>query len=131
MPGPQPSYDDPKQLATAPLHLVLQLVLFSLDVAIPLVVVFATWNWRKVVSDWLYRVRIAVFGVGVATFWILTHYDPEGYGIGFSIKQNEGQRSTREVIPLARIYKRRSGFAQIPRRDGCRNLKAERTYVAS
>jgi hypothetical protein len=73
---PQPSHDDPKQLATAPVHLVLQLVLISLGVAIPLVVVFVMWNWRKVVSDWRYRVRIAVFGVGVAAFWILTRYDP-------------------------------------------------------
>jgi hypothetical protein len=73
---PQPSYDDPKQLATAPLHVVFQLLLISLGVVIPLVIVFAMWNWRKVVSDWRYRVRIAVFGVGVAALCILTHYDP-------------------------------------------------------
>jgi len=73
---PRPSYDDPKQLATAPFHLILQLLLLSLGVAIPIVVFLAAWNWRKVCSDWRYRVHVAVFLVGVATFWVLANYDP-------------------------------------------------------
>jgi hypothetical protein len=37
------------------------------DVAIPVVFVLAAWNSRKVVSDWRYRARIAVFAIGSLT----------------------------------------------------------------
>ena len=72
---PRPMLDDPKQLATAPLHCVLVVLLLSLGGTIPLLVVLAVWNRRKVLSDWRYSLRIGVFAVGLLTFWILTHYD--------------------------------------------------------
>ena len=69
-------FDDPKQLSTALLHLVAQVLLLSLGLAIPLVVIFAGWNWRKILNDWRYSVRIGVFAVGLAAFWVLNQYDP-------------------------------------------------------
>jgi len=49
---PRPMFDDPKQLVTAPLHLVFQVLLLSLGVAIPVLIVFALWNWPKILIDW-------------------------------------------------------------------------------
>ena len=73
---PRPMFDDPKQLATAPLHLVFQVLLLSLCVAIALLFVFSVWNWRKIVSDWRYSVRIGVFTAGLLATCLLAHYDP-------------------------------------------------------
>jgi hypothetical protein len=72
---PRPMLDDPK-LATAPLDLVLWALLLSLGVAVPLLIVFAVGNCRKIIGDWRYRVRIGVFAIGVLAIWTLTHYDP-------------------------------------------------------
>jgi hypothetical protein len=73
---PRPMSDDPKQLATAPLHLVFQLLFLSLIVVIPLMIAWVMRNWRKVIRDWRYRLRFGLFAVGVLAFWTLTHYDP-------------------------------------------------------
>jgi hypothetical protein len=73
---PRPMSDDPKQLATAPLHLVFQQLLLSLIIAIPLMIAWFMRNWRTVIRDWRYRVRFWLFVVGVLAFWTLTHYDP-------------------------------------------------------
>jgi hypothetical protein len=73
---PRPMSDDPKQLATAPLHLVFQVLFLSLIFAIPLMITWVMRNWRKVIRDWRYSVRLGLFVVGVLAFWTLTHYDP-------------------------------------------------------
>ncbi len=73
---PRPMSDDPKQLATAPLHLVFQVLLISLVVAIPLLIAFAVWNWRKILRDWRYAAHIGVFAVGLLAIWLLVGYDP-------------------------------------------------------
>jgi hypothetical protein len=69
-------FDDPKQLATAPLHAVIQLLMVSLAVTTPLLIVWAVWNWRKVSRDYRYGARIGVFAVGLLAIWIITRYDP-------------------------------------------------------
>jgi hypothetical protein len=69
-------FDDPKELATAPLHLVFQLVLQSLEAVIPVLVVSAVWNWRKLLSDWRYSVQLGVFAIGLLAIWMSSHYDP-------------------------------------------------------
>jgi hypothetical protein len=73
---PRPMSDDPKQLSTAPLHLVFQLLFLSLIVAIPLMIAWVMRSWRKVIRDWRYRVGFGLFVAGVLAFWTLTHYDP-------------------------------------------------------
>jgi hypothetical protein len=73
---PRPMFDDPKQLSTAPMHLVLQLLLMSLGIVIPLVIILAAWNWRKLFSDWRYTVCIGMFAAGLLAMWILSSYDP-------------------------------------------------------
>jgi hypothetical protein len=73
---PRPMFDDPKQLATAPLHSAIQILLVSLFVTIPLVIFWAVWNWRKIFSDWRYRACIGAFAAGLLAFWALAHYDP-------------------------------------------------------
>jgi hypothetical protein len=73
---PRPMFDDPKQLATAPLHLVFQLLLLSLGAVIPFPIVFALWSWDKILKDWRYSVRIGAFAVGLLAIWFVAHYDP-------------------------------------------------------
>ena len=73
---PRPCLDDPKQLSTAPFHLVVQIIFLSLGCAIPLLVAFAAWNWRKVLGDWRYSIRSGAFVVGLFAIWVLVHYDP-------------------------------------------------------
>ena len=68
--------DDPKELATAPLHCVFLVLVLSMGIAIPLLIVWAIQNWRKIQSDWQYRVRIGVFAMGLLAFWLLVHFDP-------------------------------------------------------
>ncbi|MGA8871460.1 MAG: hypothetical protein WB460_10005 [Candidatus Acidiferrales bacterium] len=68
--------DDPKELPTAPLHFTFQLLLLSLIVAIPLLIVFAGWNWRKILGDWRYSACLGAFAVGLLSIWLLAHYDP-------------------------------------------------------
>lgn len=43
--------DDPKHLATAPLHLAFQVLLLSLVIVVPAMVVLTAWHWRRLVSD--------------------------------------------------------------------------------
>ena len=74
---PRPMLDDPKNLATAPLHFVNQILLVSLFVSIPLLIVWAAWNWRKIIfGDWRYRVEMGVYSVGLLVVWALIRYDP-------------------------------------------------------
>jgi hypothetical protein len=74
---PRPMLDDPKQLATAPLHSVNQILLFSLVVTVPLLIVWAAWNWRKFsFGNWRYRAGMSAFTVGLVVVWALMQYDP-------------------------------------------------------
>jgi hypothetical protein len=73
---PSPMTDDPKQIAIAPLHLLVVLLFLSLAAAIPMIIVLAVWNWRKLLSDWRYSAQIGVFAIGVASLCILITYDP-------------------------------------------------------
>lgn len=73
---PRPSLDDPAQLGTAPFHLVVEVMFFSLSCAIPLLVALTAWNWRKVLRDWRYSVWIGGFVVGLLALWVLVQYDP-------------------------------------------------------
>jgi hypothetical protein len=73
---PRPMFDDPKQLATAPLHLVFQVLSLSLRVAIPLLLVFGVWNGSKILNDWRNSLRIGIFAIGLLAIWLLAHYDP-------------------------------------------------------
>jgi hypothetical protein len=73
---PRPMLDDPKQLPTAPLHAVLQILVVSLTLAVPLMIGSAAWNWRRVFSDSRYSVRILVFGGGLLALWLLATHDP-------------------------------------------------------
>ena len=66
----------PRALAIEPLHFLVMLLFLSLVVAIPLVVVLAAWNWRKLLSDWRYSAHIAAFATGVFVLWILINRDP-------------------------------------------------------
>lgn len=68
--------DDPNIVAIEPLHLLVMLLFLSLVVAIPLVVVLAAWNWRKLLSDWHYAAHIAAFATGLLVLWILIDRDP-------------------------------------------------------
>jgi hypothetical protein len=60
---PRPMLDDPKELPTAPPHFVFQLLVLSLVVAIPLLIAFTAWNWRRILSDWRYSARVGAFAV--------------------------------------------------------------------
>ena len=73
---PRPSYDDPKQLVTAPVHLIFQLLLISLPVAILFLIVWFARNWQKTIRDWRYGVRVGVFVWGLLAFWMISQYDP-------------------------------------------------------
>jgi hypothetical protein len=73
---PRPMLDDPKELATAPLHCVFLLLVPSMGIALPLLIVWVLRNWRKVQSDRQYRVHIGVFAVGFLAFCLLVHFDP-------------------------------------------------------
>lgn len=70
---PRPRLDDPKQLATAPHHLAFQLVLLFLVFVIPVVVVSAISNWRKLLSDWRYSAQLGVFAIGLLAIWMSSH----------------------------------------------------------
>lgn len=73
---PRPSFDDPGQLATAPLHLVLWVLLAAWPATILLPVVLAALKWREILSNWRYAVSIGVSAVGSLAFLLLVHYDP-------------------------------------------------------
>lgn len=73
---PRPMLDDPKQLTTAPLHLIFQLALLSLLIVIPIVVVSAVRNRRKFLTDRRYTAKLSLFAVGLLAIWIVFHYDP-------------------------------------------------------
>jgi hypothetical protein len=74
---PRLMLDDPKQLATAPLHSVNEILLFSLVVTVPVLIVWASWNWRKIAfGDRRYRVGMGAFTVGLVFVWALMQYDP-------------------------------------------------------
>src|SRR5215467_12123288 len=66
---PRPMLDDPKNLPTAPLHFVFQLLLLVLSFAIPFLVFAAAWSWRKILKDWRYSVRVGIFVIGLITAW--------------------------------------------------------------
>lgn len=69
-------FDDPMPSATAPLDLVIWVLLVSLIVAVPLLIVFTLSNWSKLRSDRRYFVGIGVFAVGLLAVWTLAYYDP-------------------------------------------------------
>ncbi|HEX7960846.1 MAG TPA: hypothetical protein VF493_13065 [Terriglobales bacterium] len=73
---PRPCTDDPKQLSTAPVHLSFQILFLFLYGAIPLLIAFALWNWREVLSDSRYSRRLGAFVVGLFAIWVLVQYDP-------------------------------------------------------
>ena len=73
---PRPNLDDPKQLAVEPLHLLVMLLFLSLAAAVPLVIVLAILNWRRLLRDWRYSAHIGAFAVGILTLWELINYDP-------------------------------------------------------
>jgi hypothetical protein len=73
---PRPSFDDPGQLATEPLHLVIWLLLAVLWPAAMLPVVLAALKWREILSNWRYTVWIGVSAVGLLAFLLLPYYDP-------------------------------------------------------
>jgi hypothetical protein len=74
---PRPMLDDVKQLATAPLHSVNQMLLVSLFGTIPLPIVWAAWNWRKIIfGDWRYPAGMRMFAVGLVFVWAFMKYDP-------------------------------------------------------
>ena len=73
---PRPMLDDPKNLATAPLHLVLQILSLSLIVTTPLLMIFGARNWRRMLEEKRYSLMMGVFAVGLAAFWLLNKYDP-------------------------------------------------------
>jgi len=73
---PRALTDDPNIAAIEPLHFLVMLLFLSLVIAIPLVVVLAAWNWRKLLSDWRYSTHIAAFATGLLVLWILINRDP-------------------------------------------------------
>lgn len=68
--------DDPKIVAIEPVHLLVMLLFVSLVIAIPVVVVLAAWNWRRLLSEWRYSAHIVAFAIGLLALWILIDYDP-------------------------------------------------------
>jgi len=68
--------DDPKNIAIELLHLLVLLFFVSLPATIPLTIVLAVWNWRKLLRDWRYSVRVGAFAVGLLALWMLINYDP-------------------------------------------------------
>lgn len=73
---PRPTLDDPKQLATAPLHFVFQLLFLALNATVPLLILLVFWKWRRILSDWRYSVSVGMFAVGLLSIWFAIHYDP-------------------------------------------------------
>jgi hypothetical protein len=73
---PRPSFDDPGQLATAPLHSVISVLQLSSVLAVPLLIVSVALMWRKILSNWRYAVWIGVSAVGLLALLLLVHYDP-------------------------------------------------------
>jgi hypothetical protein len=73
---PRPMLDDPKELATEPLHLIVWVFILSLGVATPFLIGFAIRNRRKIFNDWRYLVRIGMFATGLFAFWLLIYFDP-------------------------------------------------------
>ena len=75
---PVPSVDDPKYLATAPMHLVstaLVLLLYPLSL---MLVVVALKNWRVVRYQIAYSRWCAIFVLGWAGIYLSSFYDPGG-----------------------------------------------------
>jgi hypothetical protein len=72
--------DDPKQLPTAPLHLVFQLLFMTSFPVLPALViglvVWAGFKWRRILSAPQYSVRICIFRLGLGALWILALHDP-------------------------------------------------------
>jgi hypothetical protein len=73
---PRPMLDDPKDLVTELLGLVVWVLLLSLLLAVPSLIVLVIRNWRKIINERQYLVRIGVFAAGLLAFWLLVHFDP-------------------------------------------------------
>ena len=69
-------FDDPKQFAPAPLDWAVNVIELLFFAAIPLLIGWAVWNWRKILTDRRYSVLIGVFAVGLLAIFILSAYDP-------------------------------------------------------
>ena len=72
---PRPMFDDPKNLATAPFHSVLVLLLLLSVGGIPVMMFLALWNWNKPLSDRRYAWRVGVFAAGLIALWIFAGHD--------------------------------------------------------
>ena len=68
--------DDPKWPGSMAFGCVGMLLLVSILWAIPVMIVFTLWSWRKVFDDKRYFVRIGVFVSGVLLLASLQYYDP-------------------------------------------------------
>lgn len=72
--------DDPKQLATAPLHLIFQLLFIACLPVLPVLfiglIIWAGFRWRTVIHDPQYSLRIGIFGLGMVALWIFVNHDP-------------------------------------------------------
>src|SRR5262245_731564 len=73
---PRPMLDDPGHVLASPLLLVLDALFLLSFLAIPLPMFLALWNYRKILADWRYSIRIAVMAVGLIAICCLNHYDP-------------------------------------------------------
>jgi hypothetical protein len=73
---PRPNLDDPKRLATAPIHVAFQAMAFSALAAIPVVVVIVAKNWQTIFLDRRYSVRVGAFVLGLVVVGALSRYDP-------------------------------------------------------
>jgi uncharacterized membrane protein len=73
---PRALTDDPASRQSNHFTFLVMLLIVSLVVAIPLVVVLATRNRRKLLSDWRYSSHIAAFAIGLLVLWILINRDP-------------------------------------------------------
>jgi hypothetical protein len=74
---PRPMLDEPKGFASTPLDWMVSVLEVSVLIAVPLMIAFAAWNWRKVLTDRRYSVGVCVFVAGVLAIVILSAvYDP-------------------------------------------------------